>query len=122
MGNKDLTTTEELTEEFWGPVGTPKRDELERELENFRIGLTILQAREDQQITQAQLAERIGKKREYISRVENDANNITLRSLRKIVEQGLGGKLRIEIDFDHDVEKPKSTGVKKRTNLAPEQV
>lgn len=50
-------------------------------------------------MTQEQLAERIDKKRTYISKVENDGENITLRTLYDIVERGLGGRLRISFEF-----------------------
>ena len=50
-------------------------------------------------MTQEQLAERIDKKRTYISKVENDGENITLRTLFDIVERGLGGRLHISFEF-----------------------
>ncbi len=50
-------------------------------------------------MTQEQLAERIDKKRTYISKVENDGENITLRTLFDIVERGLGGKLKISFEL-----------------------
>lgn len=48
-------------------------------------------------MTQAELANRIDKKRTFISKVENDRENITLKTLFDIVERGLGGKLNIEV-------------------------
>jgi len=48
-------------------------------------------------LTQEELAKVIDKKRTYISRVENDGSNITLRTLYEIVERGLGGKVTIGI-------------------------
>jgi transcriptional regulator with XRE-family HTH domain len=50
-------------------------------------------------LTQEQLARLINKKRTYISRVENDGSNVTLKTLYDIVEKGLGGKLNISIDM-----------------------
>ena len=50
-------------------------------------------------LTQADLAGRIGKKREFISRIENDGSNLTIKTLRDIVETGLGGKLKIEVQM-----------------------
>lgn len=35
----------------------------------------------------------------FISRVENDGENITLKTLFDIVERGLGGKLKIEVQL-----------------------
>jgi hypothetical protein len=45
------------------------------------------------------LAQLVDKKRTYISRVENDGANMTLKTLYEIVEKGLGGKVRIQIDL-----------------------
>lgn len=55
---------EEVLDEFYGPVGTPQRDEHERKvsqaLHAYRIGEAIKKAREQQHLTQEQLGERIG--------------------------------------------------------------
>jgi transcriptional regulator with XRE-family HTH domain len=48
--------------------------------------------------SQKESAQIIGKKRAYISRVENNGSNITLSTLFDIVEKGLGGKVSISID------------------------
>ncbi len=50
-------------------------------------------------MTQEQLAELIDKKRTYISRVENNGSNLTLKTLYDIVEKGLGGKVQISIEL-----------------------
>ncbi|WP_143751810.1 helix-turn-helix domain-containing protein, partial [Maribacter sp. 4U21] len=49
-------------------------------------------------LTQKQLGEMIDKKRTYISRVENNGSNLTLKTLFDIVEKGLGGKVNISIE------------------------
>ena len=58
-----LQTLDELKDKFYGPKGCEKRDELDRELEVLRIGVQIRNARKESRLTQAELAERIGKKR-----------------------------------------------------------
>lgn len=92
-------TLDQIKTEYYGKVGTPERDKLERELESLRIGFKIRSARESRHLTQEQLAQRINKKRAFISKVENDGNNITLKTLFDIVERGLGGKLHIEVSI-----------------------
>lgn len=77
----------------------PERDRLERELETLRIGFKIRSAREKKEMTQEELANRINKKRTFISKVENDGENITLKTLFDIVERGLGGRLKIEVQI-----------------------
>ena len=88
----------EIKDNVYGKTGTERRDELERDFESFKIGLLLKKAREEKHLTQSELAELVDKKREYISRVENNGSNLTLKTLFDIVEKGLGGKVRISID------------------------
>lgn len=90
-------TLDQIKKDYYGETGTPERDRLERELEALRIGFKIRNAREKKEMTQAQLASKIDKKRTFISKVENDGENITLKTLFDIVKRGLGGKLKIEV-------------------------
>ncbi|MDR2968351.1 MAG: helix-turn-helix transcriptional regulator [Tannerellaceae bacterium] len=94
----NVKTFDQVKDEVIGLRGTEKRDALERELESLRLGVQIRNARERQNITQAQLAERIDKKRTFISRIENDGANLTVKTLLDIVEKGLGGKLIISVN------------------------
>lgn len=96
---KNIQTLDQIKTKYYGEVGTPERDRLENELEALRIGFKIRSARGKLNMTQEQLAERIDKKRTYISKIENDGENITLRTLFDIVERGLGGKLKINFEF-----------------------
>ena len=89
----------EIKDNVYGKVGTERRDELERETESFKIGVVLRKAREERHLTQRELGEIINKKRTFISRVENDGSNITLKTLYDIVEKGLGGKVSISIDI-----------------------
>ncbi len=89
----------EIKNEVYGEKGTSRRDELEREFESFKIGLQLKKAREEKHLTQEQLADLVDKKRTYISRIENDGSNITLKTLFDIVEKGLGGKVNISIQL-----------------------
>ena len=89
----------EIKDTVYGVKGTERRDELERDFGCFKIGLQLKKAREEKHLTQAQLAERIDKKREYISRIENNGSNLTLKTLYDIVEKGFGGKVNIKIEL-----------------------
>jgi DNA-binding XRE family transcriptional regulator len=89
----------DIKNDVYGEKGTERRDELDRDFESFKIGLLLRKAREEKQLTQEQLASLINKKRTYISRIENDGSNVTLKTLYDIVEKGLGGKLNISIDM-----------------------
>lgn len=89
----------DIKDNVYGEKGTSRRDELEREFESFKVGLLIKKAREEKHLTQEQVAELVDKKRTFISRVENDGSNMTLKTLFDIVEKGLGGKVKISIQI-----------------------
>lgn len=89
----------DIKDSVYGINGTERRDELERDFESFQIGLLLKKAREQKHLTQDQLAELVDKKRTYISRVENNGSNLTLKTLFDIVEKGLGGKVKISIEL-----------------------
>ena len=94
-----LKSWTKIKDEVYGKKGSPRRDELDREIEAFKIGLLIRQARESKHMTQEELGKVISKKRSYISRVENDGSNMNLKTLYDIVEKGLGGKVSIAIEI-----------------------
>ena len=88
-----------IKDNVYGEKGTERRDELERDFQGFKIGLLLKKAREEKQLTQSELADLVDKKREYISRIENNGSNLTLKTLYDIVEKGLGGKVKIQIEL-----------------------
>jgi DNA-binding XRE family transcriptional regulator len=89
----------DIKDNVYGVKGTDRRDELERDFEGYKIGLQLKKAREEKHLTQTELGELVGKKREYISRIENNGSNLTLKTLYDIVEKGLGGKVKIQIEL-----------------------
>lgn len=99
MKNKKIKTWSKIKDDVYGKKGTTRRDDLDREFQSLSIGLLLREAREKKNLTQNQLAELIYKKRTYISRVENDGSNLTLKTLFDIVQKGLGGKVNISIDI-----------------------
>ena len=95
----NVKTWTQIKDEKFGKVGTPRRDELIRDFESFKIGYMLKEAREKKKMTQEELGTKVSKKRTFISRVENDGSNMTLRTLYDIVEKGLGGKVKIKIEI-----------------------
>ena len=55
------------------------------------------EARKEAHITQEQLADKIGTKKSYISRLENGKADIQLSTLFRLFETGLGRKIRVTI-------------------------
>ena len=64
--------------------------------EEFKIGVTLRQAREAAGLTQEALAKKLKTKKTAISRIENHAQDIRLSTLEKVVN-ALGKHLTIRI-------------------------
>lgn len=92
--NKNLTSFTDHLDEQYGNPGTPAREAYEAEFETFKLGVMIQELRKEQGLTQKQLAEKCGTTKTYISRIENDASDIRLSTLMKIVHNGLGKHLK----------------------------
>ena len=92
-------TLSELEDKYIGIKGTLERDAYEKELSDLMIGIQVRNARIKLDLTQEELAKRINKKRAFVSRIENDGSNLTIKTLRDIVERGLGGKLNVEVQL-----------------------
>lgn len=96
--NKHLTSLDEHIDMEYGKRGTTSRDRFEREFEAFKIGVLIQEARKKKQLTQEELALRVGTTKNYISRIENDASDIRLSTLIRIIKDGLGGNLTLTLN------------------------
>lgn len=92
-------THQEFKDKFYGKIGTSKRDKLEKESQNFLLGVMLKVARTEKGLTQEELAGKIGTTKSYISKIENNIKEARLSTLQKIVEVGLGGKLNLSISF-----------------------
>ena len=99
MKNKNLTSLTEILDNEYGKKRTRKWDEFEKGFEEFKLGVLIQQARLEKGLTQEQLAEKCGTNKGYISKVENNIKDVRISTLQKIVEIGLGGKLKLGINL-----------------------
>lgn len=102
-----IYTLNEVQDKVIGIVGTPDRDRYEYELQLEMIGKAIKQTRKERNITQEQLGELIGVKKAQISRIENNASNVTFDTLFRVFT-ALKAKVtfRIELpDLNLNIEK-----------------
>ncbi|MDP1623564.1 MAG: helix-turn-helix transcriptional regulator [Bacteroidales bacterium] len=83
----------------YGKVGTPSREKYEEDFESFKIGVLIQEARKLQNLTQEELAVKCGTTKNYISRIENNASDIRLSTLMRIIREGLGGHLKLSLEL-----------------------
>jgi HTH-type transcriptional regulator / antitoxin HipB len=96
---KNITTLEEIIDSKYGKKGAKARDKWEQDFEAFHLGVLIEEARLKLGMTQAELAEKCGTNKSYISRIENNASDIRLSTLMKIIQQGLGGHLKLTLEL-----------------------
>ena len=96
LKNSNLTPIEDLIEEDFGSIDTPSRVEFEVDCDAFILGERLRAERRKAGLTQEQLAQRIGTKKSYISRVENGHADIQLSTLFKIF-QGLGRRVSLRV-------------------------
>lgn len=98
-GAKNITTLDELLDKKYGKRGSKKREMWEQEFEAFKLGVMLEEARTKLGMTQEELAEKCGTNKSYISRIENNASDIRLSTLMKIIQQGLGGQLKLTLQI-----------------------
>jgi len=100
MKNEEIRNAknfDELLDIKYGRIGTGKRDAFEEHAQYFVISEMLKEARKEAKITQEQLAEKIGTKKSYISRLENGRCDIQLSTLYRIFEFGLGRRVNLLI-------------------------
>jgi len=94
--NKVVEFNDHLNKEY-GKRGESKRESFEQEYETFKLGVMLQELRKQKNMTQEELAQKCGTTKTYISRIENDASDIRLSTLLRIIREGLGGSLQIKI-------------------------
>lgn len=87
---------EEMITEDFGELGTSERDQFELSCDAFIIGERLKLERQKVGMTQEQLAQKIGTKKSFISRVENGRTDIQLSTLSRIFN-GLGKRVAVSL-------------------------
>jgi len=94
----NIATFGDFLNQEYGKIGTPERDKYEQGFEAFKLGVMLQEMRKQQNMTQDQLAKKCGTTKTYISRIENDASDIRLSTLMRIIQEGLGGHLKLVVE------------------------
>ena len=99
VGDMKFIDFEETLDRDLGPVGTSKRDNFERNVDEavhaYKLGEAIRQARLSQNLTQEQLGEKIGVQKAQISRLER-GKSISLSSITRVFK-AMGIPLSLEM-------------------------
>jgi len=93
----ETQNVDELLDVQFGKIGTKRRDDFEEKAQYFVISEMLKEARKEANLTQEQLANKVGTKKSYISRLENGKCDIQLSTLYRIFESGLGRKINLLI-------------------------
>lgn len=68
--NKNIYDYDAYLDEQYGREGSPEREAFRTEARNYMLGVMLRDERKKQHMTQAQLAEKVGTNKTYISRIE----------------------------------------------------
>lgn len=91
-------TLDEVQNSLIGKLGTPERDRFEYELQIDLIGKAIKQTRKERHLTQEELGKLIGVQKAQISRLENNASNVTVDTLIRVFT-ALKANVKLQIDL-----------------------
>lgn len=99
VAENNTTSLNQLLDAKYGKRGKAKRELWEQEFESFQLGVLLEEARHKLGMTQEELAEKCGTNKSYISRIENNASDIRLSTLMKIIQDGFGGRLKLTLEL-----------------------
>lgn len=98
-----LISAAELVDEFIGKIGTPKRDAMEaqlaREVRAHEVARAIKRARQEKNMTQEELGERIGVRKAQICKLESGKCSPTMNTIMRVFE-ALGVPATLELGED----------------------
>jgi DNA-binding XRE family transcriptional regulator len=97
VANKDLTPFASHLDSQYGKRGTAHREKYEEEFEVFKFGVMLQELRKERGLTQEALAEKCGTTKTYISRIENNASDMRISTLMRIIREGLNGHLSLQV-------------------------
>ncbi len=97
--DNNLSSFEDHLDQQYGKRGAPEREDFEEGFEAFKLGVMIQELRKENGLTQEQLARKCGTTKTYISRIENNASDIRLSTLMRIIREGFGKHLKLSVEL-----------------------
>ena len=92
--NNKIESYSKILDETYGAEGTPEREAFRQKAVAYYTGRLLEEARKEANLTQEELAQKIGANKSYISRIENGKTDPKVSTFYKIVEA-----LGLEIDL-----------------------
>jgi HTH-type transcriptional regulator / antitoxin HipB len=93
---------EEVTDQYIGKRGTPKRELFEQELRLDLLGDAIKKARKAKHMTQEQLGELVGVQKSQIAKIENSTTDARFSTILRVFDA-----LKAKVNFTVELENQK---------------
>ena len=93
---------EEVTDQYIGKLGTPKRELFEQELRLELLGDAIKKARKAKHMTQEQLGELVGVQKSQIAKIENSTTDARFSTVLRVFDA-----LKAKVNFTVELEDQK---------------
>jgi HTH-type transcriptional regulator/antitoxin HipB len=91
-------TFDQVQDKLIGKIGTPGLDIFEYELQMDLICKAIKQTRQVRHLTQEELRKLVGVQKAQISRLENNASNVTIDTLLRVFA-ALKAKVKLQVEL-----------------------
>jgi DNA-binding XRE family transcriptional regulator len=95
-----IVSLDTMIDKHIGKVGTERRDAFENELRIDLLGQAIKQARQERNLTQAQLGELVGVQKAQISKIENSIKNARFETILNVFN-ALGAKVNFSVELNN---------------------
>jgi predicted transcriptional regulator len=92
---------EEVTDQYIGKRGTPKRELFEQELRLELLGDAIKKARKAKHMTQEQLGELVGVQKSQIAKIENSTTDARFSTVLRVFE-ALKAKVNFTVELEDE--------------------
>jgi len=91
---RELPTANDYLDEKYGKQGSPEREEFSKKALSFYYGELIKETRKEKHLTQQELADKIGKERAYIAKIEQGKTDLQISNFVQIIN-ALGLSLQV---------------------------
>ena len=91
---RELPTANDYLDQKYGKQGTPEREDFSKNALAFYYGELIKETRKEKHLTQQELADKIGKERAYIAKIEQGKTDLQISNFVQIIN-ALGLTLQI---------------------------
>ena len=92
---------EEVTDQYIGKLGTPKRELFEQELRLELLGDAIKKARKAKHMTQEQLGDLVGVQKSQIAKIENSTTDARFSTVLRVCD-ALKAKVNFTVELEDE--------------------